>query len=186
MATRIELDRQIISRSNTDLYNELREKGYNVLGKSKSTKVMILWGAEKSAEQLQAERERAEIQHKEWLVIEAAQALRAIQREKEYREEMKKEPTISNLWKNFNRRPGAYMNIKKDSFYFSSPSGQKVRVSNHTCYHFQAESERAFYSRASDFEAPDYDFVINDNYDSHFEDNVTRAEVVEKIKSIIK
>ena len=74
------------------------------------------------------------------------------------------------------------MNLKRNSFYFNTKDGKKVRVSDHESYHFQLESERAAFSRAADFDEPDFDFVITD-----FEfEGKTKDEVLVIIKNSIK
>lgn len=180
MRTRKEIARVNIEKSNVELKNELLSKGYNVLRKSKSTAIMVLWGEEKSIEELAAEEAAQIAQADAAILLRKKEAQRAIDTAKKVAEEMKKEVTIANLWRNFNRRPFAHINIKRDSFYFETPVGKKVRVSDHESWHFQLDSGRSQYSRAADFEAPDYDFVISD-----FEGK-TRAEVVEIIKQEIK
>lgn len=181
MKTRKELDRASISKSNLTLKSELIAKGYNVLRKSNLTVVMVLWGEDKSAEELQSEIDAAEQRVEQMLAdLKADQQLSA-QLKKEVKTLALQEVTIANLWRNFNRRTGAYINIKRNSFYFSTKEGKKVRVSDHECFHFQLDSEKADFSRAADFEAPDFDFVITDCKFA----NMTRQQVVDLIKSTI-
>lgn len=177
MITRYEIDRQIISRGDNSLKTELFEKGYRVHRKSKTTIVLVLWGDEIPQEVLSARAAAAEARWKEYWAKEAAFKAEV---KAAARKERLAQVTISNLWRHFNRRPDAHMNLKRNSFYFTSPSGQKVRVSDHESYHFQLESERSSFSRAAEFEVPDFEFVITD-----FEGK-TKNEVVEIIKNTIK
>lgn len=141
---------------------------------------MVLWGEDKSEEELQNEIDAANERAARDAASRAQEIANALQAVKEAKAASQKEATIANLWRNFNRRPQAQINIKRNSFYFNTESGAKVRVSDHECFHFQNDSEKALFSRAAGFEAPDFDFVISDFTGK------TRTEVVEIIKNTIK
>lgn len=179
MKTRHELDRISVSKSNIALKSELIEKGYNVLRKSKSTVIMVLWGDDKSAEELQREIDAQNERIKQAQADLAAKRQFEANIKAECKAERLQKVTIANLWRNFNRRPAAHINIKKNSFYFLTADDKKVRVSDHECFHFQVESEKASFSRAADFEAPDFDFVIDEL------EAMTRQQAVAFIKDAI-
>lgn len=162
MKTRIEIDRKNISKSDTELRNELISKGYSVLRKSKSTVIFVLYGREKTEDEINAEKE-AEIKKQTFISEDLKKEAEFKAKAKAQVKKMAAElVTVANLWKNFNRRPGAFKNIKGDSFYFHTKSGKKVRVSDHECFHFQLESEKSSWSRADQFEAPDFNFIISE------------------------
>lgn len=179
---RHEIDRKIVSRFDETKREELRNAGYKTLRRSRSTVVMILEGDPYTEEELEAMRIESERARERWFEERERERERLEALKREARRERLSELTISNLWRHFCRKDGAYMNLKRNSFYFNTKDGKKVRVSDHESYHFQLESERAAFSRAADFDEPDFDFVITD-----FEfEGKTKDEVLGIIKNSIK
>lgn len=179
---RHEIDRKIVSRFDETKREELRNAGYKTLRRSRSTVVMILEGDPYTEEELEAMRIESERARERWFEERERERERLEALKREARRERLSELTISNLWRHFCRKDGAYMNLKRNSFYFNTKDGKKVRVSDHESYHFQLESERAAFSRAADFDEPDFDFVITD-----FEfEGKTKDEVLVIIKNSIK